>query len=191
MQELTKYVEFVSGTPQSRIAESQTQEATLYKLYGQGNLIEGLTGILNEVADNKQIQTLDDVNTLYFGDVIYSLISGSASIVIAPHEGYLYTQNYIKLLPKAHLDSKFLVYLLNENKSIQRQLKMGLQGTTILKYTLKQLKELQLPKLPSLKEQVIIGEIYFKQLRKQALQERVAKLETTILLASLEERDNT
>jgi hypothetical protein len=64
---------------------------------------------------------------------------------------------------------------------------MGLQGSQVLKYTLKQLKELEIPKLPSIEKQRIVGDVYFKQLRLQALRKRAANLETTILLSKLEE----
>lgn len=61
------------------------------------------------------------VNILINGDVIFSLITGNAAIVRKEHEGYLYTQNYVKLLPYDNIDAQFLVYLINENKAIKRQ----------------------------------------------------------------------
>ena len=64
---------------------------------------------------------------------------------------------------------------------------MGLQGSQVLKYTLKQLKELEIPKMPSIDKQRIIGQVYFKQLRLEALKQRAAKLKSTIILANLEE----
>ena len=117
----------------------------------------------------------------------FSLITGIATIVSKEHEGYLYTQNYVKLLPSHNIDSKFLVYLINESKTIKKQFMVGLQGSQVLKYTLKQLKELDMPKIPSVNKQKIIGQVYFNQLRLQALRNRVAELETTIRLAKLEE----
>ena len=79
-----------------------------------------------------------------------------------------------------------MIYLLNENRAIRKQFQLGLQGTTVLKYTLAQLKEIELPSLPSLHEQQIIGEVYFKQLRVQALRKRVADYKMTVLLNKLE-----
>lgn len=130
------------------------------------------------------------VNILINGDVIFSLITGNAAIVRKEHEGYLYTQNYVKLLPYDNIDAQFLVYLINENKAIKRQFAVGLQGSQVLKYTLKQLKELEVGKLPNIDRQKAIGQVYFKQLRLKALKKRAAELEESIILAKLEEASN-
>lgn len=130
------------------------------------------------------------VNILINGDVIFSLITGNAAIVRKEHEGYLYTQNYVKLLPYDNIDAQFLVYLINENKAIKRQFTVGLQGSQVLKYTLKQLKELEVGKLPNIDRQKAIGQVYFKQLRLKALKKRAAELEESIILAKLEEASN-
>lgn len=180
-------VEFVSGSPQFRIIEVFDVNAPLYTYYGQSDIDDDLVDIVSSNVDNKQVRTQDKVNTLYTGDVIFSLISGTSTIVRKEHEGYLFTQNYVKLIPNESVDSQYLVYLLNEDKSIKKQFLMGLQGSQVLKYTLKQVKELELPKLPSIQKQQMIGEVYFNQLRLQALRNRAANSETTILLAKLEE----
>ena len=187
MKKLSEMVEFVSGSPQFRIIEVFDVNAPLYIYYGQSNIDDDLVDIVSSNVDNKQVRTQDKVNTLYTGDVIFSLISGISTIVRKEHEGYLFTQNYVKLIPNENVDSKYLVYLLNEDKFIKKQLLMGLQGSQVLKYTLKQVKELELPELPSIGKQQIIGEVYFNQLRLQALRNRAANSETIILLAKLEE----
>lgn len=64
---------------------------------------------------------------------------------------------------------------------------MGLQGSQVLKYTLKQVKELALPDLPTIEKQRVIGELYFNQLRLEALKSRAANLERTIVLEKLRE----
>lgn len=187
MRKLSGVVEFVSGSPQFRITEVFDVNAPLYTYYGQSDLDDDLVDIVSANVDNRQVRTQDKVNTLCTGDVVFSLISGTSTIVRKVHEGYLYTQNYVKLIPNEKVDSKYLVYLLNEDKSIKKQFMMGLQGSQVLKYTLKQVKELELPELPSTRKQQMIGEVYFNQLRLQALRNRAANSETTILLAKLEE----
>lgn len=186
MEKLSEMVEFVSGSPQFRITEVFDVNARLYTFYGQPDIDDDLVDIVSSNVDNKQVRTQDKVNTLFTGDVIFSLISGISTIVRKEHEGYLYTQNYVKLIPNENVDSKYLVYLLNEDKLIKKQLQMGLQGSQVLKYTLKQVKELEIPELPSIGKQQMIGEVYFNQLRLQALRNRAANSETTILLAKLE-----
>lgn len=187
MRKLCELVELVSGSPQFRINEIIDKDAPIYTYYSQTDLNDDLVDIMSSNLDNKQVRTKDKVSTLSSGDVIFSLISGTSTIVRKEHEGYLYTQNYVKLLPNDSIDSKFLVYLINENKAIKKQFTVGLQGSLVLKYTLKQLKELKIPQMPCIDKQKIIGQVYFNQLRIRALRNRVAELETTIRLAKLEE----
>jgi restriction endonuclease S subunit len=187
MKKLSELVELVSGSPQFRITEVFDEKTPLFTYYSQTDLTDDLVGIIPNHVDNKQVRTNDKVNTLCDGDVVFSLITGIAAMVRKEHEGYLYTQNYVKLLPGHNIDSKFLVYLINENKTIKKQFVLGLQGSQVLKYTLKQLKELEIPKIPSIAKQKIIGQVYFNQLRLQTLRNRAAELETKIILSRLEE----
>ena len=183
---LENHVRFVSGSPQFRIVESIEKQAPVYWIYNQGDLMDDLTGVKSKYGERKKICTKDKVSTLFAGDVIFSLISGNACIVRKSHEGYLYTQNYIKLFTDGSVDPTFLVYLLNENRKVKRQFQAGLQGSSVLKYTLKQLKELELPVLPSLEKQKIIGDIYRKQLKVEALKIRAAEEEKMLLFNRLE-----
>lgn len=186
MNKLSEIIKFVSGSPQFRITENMDKHSPIYSIYSQTDLQDDLVGIDSIDVYNKKIRTRDRVNTVETSDVIFSLISGNAVIVRQEHDGYLYTQNYIKLIPEKNIDPQFLVYYLNENKKVRRQFQLGLQGSAVMKYTLKQLKEIEIPSLPPVSKQKIIGEVYFKQLRLQALRNRVANLETTILLYKLE-----
>ena len=102
----------------------------------------------------------------------------------------MYTQNYIKLFTDGSIDPAFLVYLLNEDQDVGRQLHVGLQGSSVMKYTVKQLKGLEISSLPSLEKQKVIGDIYLKQLKLEALKNRVAEAEKKILLYKLEEARN-
>jgi len=190
MGKLDNVVQFVSGSPQFRIKEVFDDKAPLYTYYGQQDIEDDLVGIDSNGSDSKQVRTFDKVNTLCQGDVVFSLISGKSTIVGTNHQGYLYTQNYVKLVTDEKVDSKYLVYLLNEDKSVKKQFQMGLQGSQVLKYTLKQVKELELPNLPTIEKQRIIGELYFNQLRLEALRNRAANSETTIVLEKLREASN-
>ncbi len=186
MKKLCELVELVSGTPQFRIVEAEGYNVPIFNYYSQTDLADDLVGIISKDVERKKVRTNDKVNTLCYGDVVFSLITGIASIVSKEHEGYIYTQNYIKLL-HSNIDSKFLVFLINENKTIRKQFAVGLQGSQVLKYTIKQLRELEIHKIPALEKQKIIGQVYFDQLRLEALKNRAAKLETKIILSMLEE----
>lgn len=184
---MTDLVSFKLGSPQFRIKETLAKGAPLYQMYSQLDLEEDLAGVVSDHQENKQVKTLDDVATLKANDLVFSLISGKAALVSPEHAGYLYTQNYLILEPDERLDDKFLLYLLNEDKGIARQLWLGLQGSMVLKYTVKQIKDLKLPKLPSLSKQVAIGQVYLKQKHLQAVKKRRADNELTLQLAKLEE----
>ncbi|MNW26903.1 hypothetical protein D3C74_36850 [compost metagenome] len=187
MNRLNDVVEFVSGSPQFRIKEVFDDKAPLFTYYGQFDIEDDLVGIDSNRSDSKQVRTFDKVSTLDQGDVVFSLISGKSTVVGVNHQGYLYTQNYVKLVTTEVMDSKYLVYLLNEDKFIKKQFQIGLQGSQVLKYTLKQVKELELPELLTIDKQCIIGELYFNQLRLEALKIRTANLETTRVLEKLGE----
>ena len=151
-----------TGVSQYRLEESTSKNAVLYTLYGQNELYEDLTGVPGAMSDRKQIRTEYKGSTLKAGDLIFSTISGMATLVTSDHEGYLFTQNYVRMEPlNTPIDKKFMAYLINENTKIKKQFKQNLQ-------------DIQLPKLPSIETQHIIGEIYFKQLRLKALKQRVA-----------------
>ena len=187
MKRLDSLMQFITGSAQFRIKESIDRNDPLYLYYGQSELENDLMGLPGNSSDGKQIRTPDKVTTVEEGDVLFSLISGRAAPVRACHEGYVFTQNYVKIIPDGHLDHQYLVYLLNEDLSMKEQLQRGLQGSAVLKYTVKQLKELLIPKIPALKIQRLIGGLYLNQMHLQAIQERAARLETLLVLGKLKE----
>lgn len=180
-------ITIVTGTPQFRINESEVNNAPTYYFYGQQELENDLVGLELNLESAKVISTMDELSLVKEGDILFSLISGRTTVVGKKHQGYLYTQNYVKLIPKEGVDSKYLVYLLNENESIKKQWSKGLQGSIVLKHTVKQLRELEIPQLHSYDKQKIIGDIYFKQLKLRALKIRVANTERLLILEKLKE----
>lgn len=186
---LEDVITITMGTPQFRIKESMLDSAPTYFFYGQQELESDLIGIELGSEEARTISTLDELSLIKEGDILFSLISGRATIVRQIHQGYLYTQNYAKLIPEEGIDGNYLVYLLNESDYIKKQWIKELQGSATLKHTVKQLRQLQLPKLHSYEKQKIIGNIYFKQLRLHALKERVAELEKVLIIEKLKEVD--
>jgi hypothetical protein len=187
MKKLSDLVSFTSGSPQFRIIEARDWEAPHYSCYSQDAWQDDLAGMLPADTADKEVWTRDEVHTLAAGDVVFSLLVGRAVIVQPWHAGYLYTQNYIHLQPTAAVDAGYLVYLLNEDKGIRRQLFISLQGSSVLKYTLQQLRELQVAVLPPLDRQRQIGSIYGKLLHLEALKQRAAAREKLVGLARLAE----
>lgn len=188
MRELIDFIKNInSGTPQFRISESCDSSSPTYSYYNQSDLQDDLSGIITEGIERKTVSTEDEVCTLNPGDIIFSLISGTAAIVQREHQGYLYTQNYVRIVPDQHVDPKYLVYLFNEDDGIRRQWAAGLQGSMVTKYTIGQLKKLTIPPLPDLEKQRTIGEIYLLQLHLEALKKRAAERETLLRLSTLKE----
>ena len=66
---------------------------------------------------------------------------------------------------------------------------MGCQGSITFKFTLKQLRGLNLPQLPPCEKQGLIGELYLNQLRLDACRKRAADLETALVLGMVREAD--
>jgi len=186
MKKLDDMADFMTGSPQFRITETSDKGAPVYTFYSQTDFMNDAAGIISDIPRNKQVCTFDYVSTLQPGDLIFSLITGKASIVHSEHAGYLFTQNYIKIVPNKDLEVKFLAYLLNENHGIKKHLFIGLQGSQVLKYTLMQLRALEIGKIPSKKKQKLIGQIYFDQIHLQAVKNQAAELETILVLSKLE-----
>ena len=162
-----------TGISQYRIEESNRSDAKVYTLYGQNELYEDLYGVPGAIARE--------------GDLLFSTISGEATIVSAEHDGYVFTQNYARMEPMSRLvDRKYMAYLINENQSIKRQFKQNLQGSQVIRYSLKLLKEIALPELPSIEIQRVIGDIYFKQLLLRSLRQRVAENTYRLSIAMLQ-----
>ena len=187
MLQMAEIAELNSGTPQFRIKESLNADAPTYFFFGQSEMEDDLTGVETHGGSGKQIRTSDNVGTLESGDLVFSLISGKATIVRSSHSGYLFTQNYVRLAPAPQVDAGYLAYMLNEDVDIKHQLQTTSQGSVTLKFTIRQLSDLLFPIPPSIERQRVIGELYFNQLRLAALKNRVAAAETTLLIEKLKE----
>ena len=188
---ITDIAAFHSGTPQFRISESSDAGAPVYAFYSQADLENDLTGVPDSSSAKKCVRTFDAVKTVSTGDVVFSLLSGTAAIAHIEHNGYLITQNYVVIAPSGDIDPRYLVYLLNENRQIRHQLRISQQGSITMKYTLVQVKALTMPPLPSRERQELIGETYLNQLRLEALRKRTAKLETTIMLEAIRKAEQS
>lgn len=188
MEILGKLVKFTSGKTQFRIRESIDENAKEYSFYSQNDLDNDLKeNYSSNIEETKKIKTSDEVNVVKKGDLIFSLISGRAAIVKKDYENYIFTQNFVKIEPKKKLNKEFLLYLLNEEEEIQKQFQLSLQGSKILKYSMIQLKNLKVFKLPPLEKQKLIGEIYIKQKKLNGLKERKLNLEKIIIKKKLKE----
>ncbi|MPM41099.1 hypothetical protein SDC9_87749 [bioreactor metagenome] len=190
MIEMLEIAKLDSGTPQFRIKESLNSDAPAYFFYSQQEMEDDLNGVETHSDTRRQIRTYDNVGTLQSGDLVFSLISGKAAIVRSSHNGYLYTQNYVRLLPAPLINAEYLAYMLNEDTNIKRQLQSSQQGSKTMKFTIRQLSDLIFPIPPPIEKQSMIGELYFNQLRLTSLKKKVAAAETILVIEKLKEANN-
>lgn len=187
MVQLISVADIQGGIPLARIPKSTDQSAISYKVFSQSDIEECLTGFPSGNNQPTQIITQAVVLQPLEGDVIFNLITGMAAVIDEVDRPAMLTQNFVRIRLSDKVDAAFLVYLLNRSKKIKNTLLGGLQGSTILKFSVKQLKELELPDLPDIDVQRHIGSVYLKQLRREALKKRVADLETLLIMNKLEE----
>lgn len=184
---LDKLVGVKSGSPQFRIIETDKVDAPCYTFYNQFDLADDLAGIGSRSSDQaeKVVRTFDNLVVLNEGDLVFSLISASGAFVSEENAGKVCTQNYIVLEPGHKIDKSYLLYIINESQDIKRQLMIGLQGSKVLKYSQKQVKDLEIRELPSIERQKIIGQVYVKQRKLSALRARVASSQEKLVLGEL------
>ena len=186
MKRLSEYVDLVSGSSRFRVDEDRLGQAPHYYVYNQ-NIHEGVDSLEASDSEDNEISTHDELTLLGEGDLVFSLISGTANVVDAEHAGYYYTQNYVRLIPKNSLNKLYFMYLLNEDSSIRKQLSIGLQGTILTRYTVSQLHELEIKNLPDVKKQEAIGKVYKLQLKRREKVRQVEEKKNRVLLQALKE----
>ncbi|SFX73979.1 Type I restriction modification DNA specificity domain-containing protein [Thermoactinomyces sp. DSM 45891] len=128
----------------------------------------------------------DDSYLSCVGDVVFSFVSSKAGIVSEVNQGKIINQNFAKLLitHDDQLDRNYLCYALNESGYMRKQMAVFMQGSTVPKLTPAILKELEI-RLPSIKEQQIIGNTYFLFRKRQALAKKQVELEKKFYLECL------
>lgn len=151
-----------AGSPQARIVVSKDEDASIYYYYTIDMLRDDLVGVKKKLDYSKmnQIRTMQHVETIRSGDLVISLIAATAAIASEQYDGFLITQNFVKLTPAPELDKRYLLFLLNEDNEIRSQLFANVIGTGVKKVAVQQLTNLKLVSIPPLKLQKQIGETY-------------------------------
>ena len=139
------------------------------------NDINGLYLDSIELAQNDL--SCNDTYIVNCGNIVFSFVSSSASIVSDINSGKILSQNFAKLLiDQKKIDSCYLCYCLNESKEMRKQMNISMQGSAIPKLTPAILKGLELT-LPDIGMQRLIGKNYFRMKKKQNLMKEEIKLE--------------
>ena len=163
------------GSPQVRIKVSENFDARNYFFYDQNHLLQDISqSEIEDGAVEKAIKTKDTVEIAEKNDLIISLISATSAKVSAQHQGYIISQNYVKLVPidENIIDKNYVAYMLNESQIVKKQLYRQLQGSNFVKVTIAILKMLEIPVVP-IEKQRQIGQLYVKSSRLSTLHQRV------------------
>lgn len=176
-----------TGTPQFRITVSESNDSVVYYYYTQEMLIRDLEfdDLEENLKEIRQIRTDDQVITVRTGDLVVSSISGDAAIVGLVHDGFMLTKNFYKLIPNPNLDTAFLLYLLNENQMIKKEMMKYANGVGMRFISVRDLEKMTLPKIPSLEEQKMVGNLYLNLKKLTRLRKKNAEQKEKIVLAQL------
>ncbi|MFC0322636.1 restriction endonuclease subunit S [Gallibacterium melopsittaci] len=177
---LTDCINIHNGTPLFRITEDNN--APSFYLYSQNDLQADLAMTSTCETENKIIRTTNKVSCLKPNDIVFSLISGTAAKVHPARSGYLYSHNYVVLEPNEMIDANFLVYFLNCSQEIKKKFALSIQGSQVMKYTISQLRQLEINALPDLPTQRAVGKIYMAQNRLITLKKRLIEQDNQHLL---------
>lgn len=148
-------------------------------LYGYQDLVADLGRL---VAQPTQERADEQSYQVVVGDIVFSTLQNTASIVTAETAGKVLTQNFVRWRIKHHqIDPRYLCYCVNQTDAVKRQLARFLEGSHVAnKLSLKTLRTLEIP-VPPREEQELWGRLYFNLQQQATLQERLVALQTQLL----------
>ena len=175
-----------SGKSISRLADNKDLDVPPLYSYNQECLNHDLSGLPHNDTDNiKQFKTAAKVDLLEEGDLVFSFISGKAAIVQKDHAGYYYSHGFAKITTSEILDKSYLCFLLNEHPIIKEQMKKSNTGAVVKSINKDDLLRLELPPLPPLEMQQMIGRLYQLEEKIQALKSRKLEIQKTVFYYQL------
>ncbi len=156
-------------------------------VYNYEDLVSDLNNVAAGLSNNNNS---DDPYQVKAGEVVYSFVSSTAGIVSKENQGKTINQNFAKLIfDESAVDGRYLCYILNKAKKMQKQITIAMQGSIIRKLTSAILKNLEI-ELPDLNTQQTIGQTYFQLLRRQALIKKQSILEEQVIMEMLDKMDH-
>ena len=167
---LENLMEFTAGKNSTRIKENECD------LYTQEDFETDLHDISNEIID---------------GCIINLIRSKAAPLSIRASKKCLTSNFLLCKFDITKLDPWYFCYLFNESKSMEQQINMLHQGSTlsVKKLTIKSVGELNI-KLLDMDKQKLIGQLYRKSVKQQELlskqAENIAEL-TKLVIRKIEE----
>ncbi|WP_024747857.1 restriction endonuclease subunit S [Levilactobacillus namurensis] len=150
-------------------------------LYGYPDLVADLGRSVAQ-PETAEAAASEQSYQVVVGDIVFSTLQNTASIVTAETAGKVLTQNFVRWRIKHHqIDPRYLCYCVNQTDAVKRQLARFLEGSHVAnKLSLKTLRTLEIP-VPPREEQDLWGRLYFNLQRQATLQERLVALQTQLL----------
>ncbi|GEO75074.1 hypothetical protein FD30_GL001046 [Levilactobacillus namurensis DSM 19117] len=173
--QLDDLVTMKTGVNQLRLKDSSVD------LYGYQDLVADLGRSVAQ-SETAEAAASEKSYQVVVGDIVFSTLQNTASIVTAETAGKVLTQNFVRWRIKHHqIDPRYLCYCVNQTDAVKRQLARFLEGSHVAnKLSLKTLRTLEIP-VPSHEEQDLWGRLYFNLQRQATLQERLVALQTQLL----------
>ncbi|PLT33639.1 restriction endonuclease subunit S [Bacillus sp. V5-8f] len=151
----------------------------------------GRTEKLQEIHVLKE--KIEDLPVAKEGMVLINLTAHKAVLVRSEHTGKIITSNFVIISPKSNLNPLYFEWFFNEHPDCHKQLRIAIQGSIVSALSIQMLRSIQL-KLPSLKEQELMGNIYRLTYDKKRLTNERLQLEEQLtnylLLRFLKEEPN-
>ena len=173
--QLDDLVTMKTGVNQLRLKDSSVD------LYGYQDLVADLGRSVAQ-SETAEAAASEKSYQVVVGDIVFSTLQNTASIVTAETAGKVLTQNFVRWRIKHHqIDPRYLCYCVNQTDVVKRQLARFLEGSHVAnKLSLKTLRTLEIP-VPPREEQDLWGRLYFNLQRQATLQERLVALQTQLL----------
>ena len=173
--QLDDLVTMKTGVNQLRLKDSSVD------LYGYQDLVADLGRSVVQ-PETAEAAASEKSYQVVVGDIVFSTLQNTASIVTAETAGKVLTQNFVRWRIKHHqIDPRYLCYCVNQTDAVKRQLARFLEGSHVAnKLSLKTLRTLEIP-VPPREEQDLWGRLYFNLQRQATLQERLVALQTQLL----------
>lgn len=197
---LDDLVEIRVGQNASRLQEHMGKLLTQQsRMYTNEDLVDDLKENITEIPANVLIRNRNELNQindvkvhdvkdryqLFQGDVVYSFVSSTASVVSYQNNQKVFNQNLAKLsMLTDKVDPYYLCYFLNESTIVEKQMATLMQGSVIRKLTPAILRAIQI-QLPSMIKQRVIGKAYFELNRYYYLTTKENALKKIIMLDAI------
>lgn len=123
---------------------------------------------------------------LHEGDIIMSLQEFKVALVSSKNDGKIFSQRYVKLIPKdlSKIRVSYLLFLINESVDIKRQINSLLEGSVLKLLKMKNVENIDI-QLPLMEYQKRIGKYYQLLKKKEYLTKKKISILKTLSIEYL------